>query len=50
MKIFRIMKMLLLEYAQEQLLEIEGLKVYGEKAHRTGVVSFNLEGVGLPLM
>lgn len=37
----------LLDYAQKQLLEIEGLKVYGEKAHRTGVVSFNLEGVGI---
>ncbi|WBV59428.1 cysteine desulfurase [Chryseobacterium camelliae] len=37
----------LLEYAQKQLLEIEGLKVYGEKVHRTGVVSFNLEGVGI---
>lgn len=37
----------LLDYAQRQLLEIEGLKVYGEKAHRTGVVSFNLEGIGI---
>jgi len=37
----------LLEYAQRQLLEVEGLKIYGEKAHRTGVVSFNLEGVGI---
>lgn len=37
----------LLEYAQTQLLEIEGLKIYGEKAHRTGVVSFNLEGIGI---
>lgn len=37
----------LLEYAQRQLLELEGLKVYGEKAKRTGVVSFNLEGVGI---
>lgn len=37
----------LLEYAQKQLLEIEGLKVYGEKAHRMGVVSFNLEGIGI---
>ncbi|HEX7870137.1 MAG TPA: cysteine desulfurase [Chryseobacterium sp.] len=37
----------LLEYAQKRLLEIGGLKVYGEKAHRTGVVSFNLEGVGI---
>ena len=37
----------LLDYAQKQLLQIEGLKIYGEKAHRTGVVSFNLEGVGI---
>lgn len=37
----------LLEYAQKHLLEIEGLKVYGENANRTGVVSFNLEGVGI---
>lgn len=37
----------LLNYAQEKLLEIEGLKIYGEKAHRTGVVSFNLEGIGI---
>ena len=37
----------MLEYAQKHLLEIDGLKVYGENAHRTGVVSFNLEGVGI---
>jgi cysteine desulfurase/selenocysteine lyase len=37
----------LLEYAQKHLLEIEGVKIYGEKAERTGVVSFNLEGVGI---
>ena len=37
----------LLDYAQKQLLQIEGLKIYGEKANRTGVVSFNLEGVGI---
>ena len=37
----------LLEYAQKYLLEIEGLKVYGENAKRTGVVSFNLEGIGI---
>ncbi|SHL39844.1 aminotransferase class V-fold PLP-dependent enzyme [Chryseobacterium polytrichastri] len=37
----------LLEYAQKQLLEIKNLKVYGEKANRTGVVSFNLEGTGI---
>lgn len=37
----------LLNYAQKKLLEIDGLKIYGEKATRTGVVSFNLEGVGI---
>ena len=37
----------LLDYAQKKLLEIDGLKIYGEKAHRTGVVSFNLEGIGI---
>lgn len=37
----------LLNYAQKKLLEIDGLKIYGEKAMRTGVVSFNLEGVGI---
>ncbi|MEA1850151.1 MULTISPECIES: aminotransferase class V-fold PLP-dependent enzyme [unclassified Chryseobacterium] len=37
----------LLEYAQRRLLELEGIKIYGEKANRTGVVSFNLEGVGI---
>lgn len=37
----------LLEYAQKHLLEIEGLKIYGEKAQRTGAISFNLEGVGI---
>ncbi|MFC3159818.1 cysteine desulfurase / selenocysteine lyase [Chryseobacterium arachidis] len=37
----------LLEYAQRHLLELEGIKIYGEKANRTGVVSFNLEGIGI---
>ncbi|WP_265132156.1 cysteine desulfurase [Chryseobacterium oranimense] len=37
----------LLEYAQKKLLELDGIKIYGEKAKRTGVVSFNLEGVGI---
>lgn len=37
----------LLEYAQRHLLELEGIKIYGEKASRTGVVSFNLEGIGI---
>ena len=37
----------LLNYAQKKLLELEGIKIYGEKAKRTGVVSFNLEGIGI---
>lgn len=37
----------LLYYAQKELLKIDGLKVYGEHAPRAGVVSFNLEGVGI---
>ncbi len=37
----------LLNYAQKQLLEIENLKIYAEKASRTGVVSFNLENAGI---
>ena len=37
----------LLEYAQKKLLEIENLKIYGEKAKRTGVVSFTLENAGI---
>jgi cysteine desulfurase/selenocysteine lyase len=37
----------LLEYAQKKLLELDGIKIYGEKAKRTGVVSFNLENVGI---
>lgn len=37
----------LLEYAQRKLLELDYIKVYAEKAVRTGVVSFNLKGVGI---
>ena len=37
----------LLEYAQKQLLEIEGLKIYGLATERVGLVSFNLEGIGI---
>ncbi|QFG52054.1 aminotransferase class V-fold PLP-dependent enzyme [Chryseobacterium sp.] len=37
----------LLNYAQSRLLEIENLTVYGKKAHRTGVVSFNLQNAGI---
>jgi len=37
----------LLDYAQKKLLEIGGIKIYGEHAERTGVVSFNLEDIGI---
>lgn len=37
----------LLDYAQKKLLEIDNLKIYGEKAKRTAVVSFTLEGAGI---
>lgn len=34
----------LLQYATEQLLTIDGLKIYGTAAHKTSVISFNIEG------
>ena len=37
----------LLKYAQEQLLQIDGLKIYGRDAEKAGAVSFNLEGIGI---
>ena len=37
----------LLDYAQKKLLELDGLKIYAEKANRAGVVSFNLDGIGI---
>ena len=37
----------LLKLCSKRLLEIDGLKIYGEKANRTSVVSFNLEGIEL---
>lgn len=37
----------LLDYAQKRLLELDGLKIYAEKANRAGVVSFNLDGIGI---
>ena len=37
----------LLDYAQKKLLELDNIKIYGENAKRTGVVSFNLEGIGI---
>ena len=38
---------ILLNYAQEQLLQIDGLKIYGRNAEKAGAVSFNLEGIGI---
>jgi cysteine desulfurase/selenocysteine lyase len=32
----------LLDYATDQLLQIEGLKIYGTAAHKTSVISFNV--------
>ena len=37
----------LLNYAQKQLLELGNLKIYSEKANRTGVVSFTLNNAGI---
>ena len=35
----------LLNYATEQLLKIDGLKIYGTSKNKTSVISFNLEGI-----
>ncbi len=35
----------LLKYATEELLNIEGLKIYGTGPDKTSVVSFNIEGI-----
>lgn len=35
----------LLEYATAKLLEIDGLRIYGESDHKTAVVSFNLANI-----
>ncbi len=35
----------LLDYATEQLLQIEGLRIYGTAANKASVISFNLEGI-----
>lgn len=37
----------LLKYAQEELLKLEGIRIYGEKANRAGVVSFTLDNAGI---
>ncbi|NAY91552.1 SufS family cysteine desulfurase [Muricauda sp. JGD-17] len=35
----------LVRYATEQLLTIEGLKIYGTAKHKTSVISFNIKGI-----
>ncbi len=35
----------LLEYGTKKLLEIEGLKIYGNIKEKTSVISFNIEGI-----
>lgn len=35
----------LLEYATRKLKEIEGMKIYGEAAEKTAVISFNIQGL-----
>jgi len=35
----------LLEYATDKLKEIKGMKIYGEAAEKTAVISFNIEGL-----
>ncbi|MGB5667206.1 MAG: cysteine desulfurase [Maribacter sp.] len=35
----------LLRYATQELLKIEGLRIYGTAKHKTSVISFNIEGI-----
>ena len=35
----------LLDYATEQLLQIPGLRIYGNTKHKASVVSFNIDGI-----
>lgn len=35
----------LLRYCEEKLAEIEGLTIYGHAAHKSAVVSFNVDGI-----
>ena len=35
----------LLEYATQELLKIDGLKIYGTAKNKTAVISFNIEGI-----
>ncbi|MGW9684715.1 aminotransferase class V-fold PLP-dependent enzyme [Flagellimonas sp. 2504JD1-5] len=35
----------LIRYATEELLKIEGLRIYGTAKHKTSVISFNIDGI-----
>jgi cysteine desulfurase/selenocysteine lyase len=35
----------LLQYATEQLIQIEGLRIYGDNKHKTAVISFNIDSI-----
>ena len=35
----------LLKYATEEILKIEGLKIYGTSKNKTGIISFNIDGI-----
>jgi cysteine desulfurase/selenocysteine lyase len=35
----------LLQYATTEVLKIEGLKIYGTAAHKSGIISFNIDGL-----
>mgnify|MGYP001428175036 CR=1 FL=1 len=35
----------LLEYATTEILKIKGIKIYGTSNHKSGIISFNIEGI-----
>ena len=35
----------LLQYATEKLIQIEGLRIYGDNKHKTAVISFNIDSI-----
>ena len=35
----------LLKYATDEILKIKGLKIYGTSKNKTGIISFNIEGI-----
>ena len=35
----------LLKYATSKLLEIDGLRIYGQSQHKTAVISFNISSI-----